>query len=60
MPLRLPIVSKFDASGIRDAQTGLDRLGGFARNAGTLLAGAFVAAGVAAGAFAVSSLRGAD
>lgn len=60
MPLRLPIVSKFDPSGIRDAQTGLDRLGGFARNAGTLLAGAFVAAGVAAGAFAVSSLRAAD
>jgi hypothetical protein len=60
MPLRLPIVSKFDPSGIRDAQTGLDRLGGFARNAGALLAGAFVAAGVAAGAFAVSSLRAAD
>jgi len=60
MPLRLPIVSKFDPSGIRDAQTGLDRLGGFARNAGTLLAGAFVAGGIAAGAFAVSSLRAAD
>ena len=60
MPLRLPIVSKFDPSGIRDAQTGLDRLGGFARSAGTLLAGAFVAGGIAAGAFAVSSLRAAD
>jgi hypothetical protein len=60
MPLRLPIVSKFDPSGIRDAQTGLDRLGGFARNAGALLGGAFVAAGVAAGVFAASSLRAAD
>jgi len=60
MPLRLPIVSKFDPSGIRDAQTGLDRLGGFARNAGSLLAGAFVAGGIAAGVFAASSLRAAD
>jgi hypothetical protein len=60
MPLRLPIVSKFDPSGIRDAQTGLDRLGGFARSAGTLLAGAFVAGGVAAVSFGVASVKAAD
>jgi hypothetical protein len=60
MPLRLPIVSKFDDRGVRDAKNGLDRLGGFARNAGALLAGAFTAAAVGVGAFAGSSVRAAD
>ena len=60
MPLRIPIVSKFDPSGVNAAQTSLDRLSSFSKTAGTLLAGAFVAASVAAGAFAISSLRAAD
>lgn len=60
MPLRLPIVSKFDDRGINDARSGLDRLGGFAKNAGALLAGAFAAGTVAVGAFTVSSIRAAD
>jgi hypothetical protein len=58
--LALPIVSKFDPKGIIEAKSGLDRLGGFARGAGFLLAGAFAAGAVAAGAFAVSALRAAD
>lgn len=60
MPLRLPIVSKFDSTGILQAQTGLDRLGGLARNAGALVAGAFAAAAVSVGIFTVSSLKAAD
>lgn len=60
MPLRLPIVSKFDSTGILEAQTGLDRLGGFARNAGALVAGAFTAAAIGVGVFTVESLKAAD
>ena len=60
MPLRLPIVSKFDSTGILQAQTGLDRLGGLATNAGALVAGAFAAAAVSVGIFTVSSLKAAD
>jgi phage-related protein len=60
MALGLPIVSKFDNKGVREAETALDRLGGFARGAGSLLAGAFVAASVGAVAFAGSSLKAAD
>jgi hypothetical protein len=60
MPLRLPIVSKFDDRGIRDARTGLDRLGSFARGAGAVLAGAFAGMAIGAGAFAASSVRAAD
>lgn len=60
MPLRIPVISKFDASGIRDAQTGLDRLGNFAKTSGAIVAGAFAASAVAVGAFAISSLKAAD
>lgn len=60
MPLSLPIVSKFDDRGVNDAKSGLDRLGGFAKNAGALLAGAFTAGAVAVGAFTISSVRAAD
>lgn len=60
MPLALPIVSKFDPKGVNDAKTGLDRLGGFAKGAGALLAGAFVGLAAGAGAFAASSVKAAD
>lgn len=56
----LPIVTKFDDRGVRDAKTGLDRLGGFAKGAGAVLAGAFAGMAVGAGAFAASSVRAAD
>ena len=56
----LPVVSKFDDRGIRDAKTGLDRLGGFAKGAGLVLAGAFAGLAAGAGAFAASSVRAAD
>ena len=60
MPLRIPIVSKFDDRGVRDARTGLDRLGSFAKGAGALLAGAFAGLAIGAGAFAVQSVKAAD
>ena len=60
MPLRIPIVSKFDDRGVRDARTGLDRLGSFAKGAGALLAGAFAGMAIGAGAFAVQSVKAAD
>lgn len=58
--IRLPIVSKFDSKGITDAKTGLDRLGGFAKGAGAVVGGAFLAATVAVGAFGIQSLKAAD
>ena len=60
MPLRIPIVSKFDDRGVRDARNGLDRLGSFAKGAGAVLAGAFAGMAIGAGAFAVQSVKAAD
>lgn len=60
MPLRIPIVSKFDNTGVRDASNSLDRLSGFAKGVGGVLAGAFAAASAGAVLFAASSLRAAD
>jgi len=59
MAINLPIVSKFDDKGIQQAQSGLDRLGNFAKGAGIALGAAFVAAGAAAVAFGASSLKAA-
>lgn len=60
MALALPIVSKFDPRGINDAKTGLDRLGGFAKGSGMVLAGAFAGLAAATGLFAVQSVKAAD
>ena len=59
MAISLPIVSKFDDKGVNDAQSGLDRLGGFAKGAGAALAAGFAVAGAAAVAFGAASLKAA-
>ena len=59
MAISLPIVSKFDDKGVKDAQSGLDRLSGFAKGAGIALAAGFAAAGAAAVAFGAASLKAA-
>lgn len=59
MAISLPIVSKFDDKGVKDAQSGLDRLSGFAKGAGIALAAGFAAAGAAALAFGAASLKAA-
>lgn len=59
MAISLPIVSKFDDKGVNDAQSGLDRLSGFAKGAGAALAAGFAVAGAAAVAFGAASLRAA-
>lgn len=61
MSINLPIVSKFDATGLRKAQDGLRGLGETSKNIATGAAKAFGAAGLAAGAAAtgliVSSVK---
>jgi hypothetical protein len=51
MPLRLPIVSKFDPSGVNQARSGLDNLASFARTAGAIATAAL--AGISYAAFQV-------
>ena len=59
MAISLPIVSKFDDKGVNQAQSGIDRLSGFAKGAGLAIGAAFVAAGAAAVAFGAASLKAA-
>lgn len=54
-----PITYKTDTKGLKDAESGLDRLGNFAKGAGIALGAAFVAAGAATVAFGVSALKAA-
>jgi hypothetical protein len=48
MPLRLPIVSKFDPSGVNAAQTSLENLASFARTAGAIATAALIGVSYAA------------
>lgn len=59
MAISLPIVSKFDDRGINQAESGLDRLGNFAKGAGIAVAAGLAVAGAAAVAFGVESLKAA-
>lgn len=60
MPISLNILSKFDASGIGHAQTGIERLSGSLRNFG-VAAGVAIAGAVAGlGYYAVSALKASD
>lgn len=60
MPIRLPIVSKFDSKGVDQAKSALGGFGSFAKGAGALVATAFAAGTAAVGAFAIQSVRAAD
>jgi hypothetical protein len=57
--INLPIVSKFDAKGILNAQSGLDRLGKLAGGFGIAAGAAFAAAAAGAVAFGISSIKAA-
>lgn len=57
--INLPIVSKFDARGIGDATSGLDRLGKVAGGFGIAAGAAFAAAAAGAVAFGISSIKAA-
>ena len=59
MAISLPIVSKFDDKGINQAESGLDRLGGFAKGAGIAIAAGLAVAGAAAIGFGVASVKAA-
>jgi hypothetical protein len=54
-----PITTKYDDKGVKQAQSGFDRLGSFAKGAGLAVGAAFVAAGAAAVAFGAASLKSA-
>jgi hypothetical protein len=57
MPITLPINSKFDDKGIREAKTGLDKLGKVAGNFAAAGAAAFAGVAVGVGAFVVASAK---
>lgn len=59
MPIGLNIISKFDAKGIGQAQSGLDRLGKAAGGFGIAAGAAFAAAAAGAVAFGISSIKAA-
>lgn len=59
MAISLPIVSKFDDKGINQAESGLDRLGGFAKGAGIAIAAGLAVAGAAAVGFGIASVKAA-
>jgi len=59
MPISLNILSKFDAKGIGQAQSGLDRLGKVAGGFGVAAGAAFAAAAAGAAVFAAQSLKAA-
>jgi len=59
MPISLNILSKFDAKGIAQAQTGLDKLGKAAGGFAAAGVAAFAAAAAGAAAFGYQSLRAA-
>ena len=59
MPITLPINSKFDDKGIRQATSGLDKLGKVAGGFGIAAGAAFAAAAAGAVAFGISSIKAA-
>ena len=59
MAISLPIVSKFDDNGINQAESGINRLSGFAHGAGVAIAAGLAVAGAAAVAFGAASLQAA-
>jgi hypothetical protein len=59
MPITLPINSKFDDKGIRQATSGLDRLSSVAGGFGIAAGAAFAAVAAGAVAFGVSSIKAA-
>jgi len=59
MAISLPIVSKFDDKGVNQAESGLEKLKGFAKGAGIAVAASLAVAGAAAVAFGVESLKAA-
>jgi hypothetical protein len=60
MPLRIPIVSKFDSKGVDDAKNAFGSLGRFANKMGPVLAGAFAAGAVGATLFAGEAIKAAN
>jgi phage-related protein len=59
MAISLPIVSKFDDKGVNQAESGLNKLGGFAEKAGLAVAAGLAIGATAAIAFGVESLKAA-
>jgi hypothetical protein len=59
MAISLPIVSKFDDKGVNQAESGLNKLGGFAEKAGLAVAAGLAVGATAAIAFGVESLKAA-
>jgi hypothetical protein len=59
MAISLPIVSKFDDKGVNQAESGLEKLKGFAKGAGIAVAASLAVAGAAAVAFGIESLKAA-
>ena len=59
MAISLPIVSKFDDKGVNQAESGLNKLGGFAEKAGIAVAAGMAVAAGAAIAFGIESLKAA-
>jgi hypothetical protein len=57
MPITLPINSKFDPKGIKQAQTGLDKLGKAAGGFAAAGVAAFASVAVGVGAFVVASAK---
>jgi hypothetical protein len=60
MAISLPIVSKFDDKGVNQAETGLEKLKGFAKGAGIAVAASFAAATAAVTALGVESIKAAS
>lgn len=59
MAISLPIVSKFDDKGVNQAESGLNKLGGFAEKAGLAVAAGLAIGATAAIAFGIESLKAA-
>ena len=60
MPIGLPIVSKFDDKGVRQAESSLDQLQGVAKTLGVAVAAAFAVATAAAVDFGIKAVKAAS
>jgi hypothetical protein len=60
MAISLPIVSKFDDKGVNQAESGLEKLKGFAKGAGIAIAASFAAATAAVTALGIESVKAAS
>ncbi len=60
MPIGLPIVSKFDDKGVKQAESSLDQLQGVAKSLGLVVAAAFAVATAAAVDFGIKAVKAAS